>query len=111
LGISSSTYRSGLRLGTAEELSNNGGSDGNARSSRWASGIGRAELFVEEGARVVIADVADEPGRERSRDKLHPAVFHHTDVSAAADVEALVEFALQRSGPDVRFNNAGISNG
>jgi NAD(P)-dependent dehydrogenase (short-subunit alcohol dehydrogenase family) len=77
-----------------------------------ASGIGRAtaELFVEEGARVVIADVADEPGREFVRLLGKSAAFHHTDVSSPADTEALVEFAVQAlGGIDILFNNAGIS--
>jgi NAD(P)-dependent dehydrogenase (short-subunit alcohol dehydrogenase family) len=77
-----------------------------------ANGIGRAtaELFVQEGARVVIADVADEPGRELARQLGPAAVYCHADVSSAADVEALVRFAVESlGGLDILFNNAGIT--
>ena len=77
-----------------------------------ANGIGRAtaELFVQEGARVVIADVADEPGRELARQLGPAAVFRHANVSSAADVEALVQFAVESfGGLDILFNNAGIT--
>jgi NAD(P)-dependent dehydrogenase (short-subunit alcohol dehydrogenase family) len=77
-----------------------------------ASGIGRAtvELFVEEGAKVVVADVDAERG-EALADALGPAVaFKRTDVAEADDVQALVDFSVERfGGLDVMFNNAGIS--
>jgi NAD(P)-dependent dehydrogenase (short-subunit alcohol dehydrogenase family) len=67
-------------------------------------------LFVQDGARVVIADVADEPGRELARQLGPAAVFCHADVSSAADVEALVEFAVESfGGLDILFNNAGVT--
>ena len=59
-----------------------------------ASGIGRAtvELFVEEGAAVVIADVDVDAGEEVAA-KLAPAVaFKRTDVSDADHVQDLVDF-------------------
>jgi NAD(P)-dependent dehydrogenase (short-subunit alcohol dehydrogenase family) len=77
-----------------------------------ASGIGRAtaELFVEEGASVVIADIADEAGRALARQLGSPASFFHADVSSSAEVEALVEHTVRTlGGIDVLFNNAGIS--
>lgn len=77
-----------------------------------ASGIGRAtvELFVEEGAKVVIADLNEEQGQELA-ETLGPAVvFKKTDVSSADDVRALVDFAVDHFGDlHVMFNNAGIS--
>lgn len=77
-----------------------------------ASGIGRAmaALFVAEGARVLIADVADEAGARLSRELGAAARFRRTDVSSARDVAALVDHAVAEfGGLDVLVNNAGIS--
>ena len=76
-----------------------------------ASGIGRAtaELFVEEGAQVVVADVDTEQGEELSASLGGAAAFQRTDVSDADDVQALVDFTVGHfGGLDVMFNNAGI---
>ncbi|MDP9142102.1 MAG: SDR family oxidoreductase [Pseudomonadota bacterium] len=77
-----------------------------------ASGIGRAtvELFVAEGAKVVIADVNEAQGQEL-RAQLGPAaLFRKTDVSSIDDVKALVDFAVATfGGLHIMFNNAGIS--
>jgi len=76
-----------------------------------ASGIGRAtaELFVGEGAQVVIADVDHEHGEELAAKLGDDAAFQRADVSEADDVQALVDFAVGRfGGLDVMFNNAGI---
>jgi NAD(P)-dependent dehydrogenase (short-subunit alcohol dehydrogenase family) len=76
-----------------------------------ASGIGRAtvELFVEEGAKVVIADVDAARGEDVAA-KLGPAAaFKRTDVANADEVQELVDFAVARfGGLHVMFNNAGI---
>jgi NAD(P)-dependent dehydrogenase (short-subunit alcohol dehydrogenase family) len=78
-----------------------------------ASGIGRAtaELFVREGAKVVIGDV-DVPGGEALAATLGPDVgFTPTDVADADQVQALVDSAVERfGGLHVMFNNAGISS-
>ncbi len=77
-----------------------------------ASGIGRAtvELFVEQGARVVIADVNVEQGEALAAVLGDAALFRRTDVASADEVQALVDFALDRFGDlHVMFNNAGIS--
>jgi NAD(P)-dependent dehydrogenase (short-subunit alcohol dehydrogenase family) len=78
-----------------------------------ASGIGRAtvELFVAEGAQVVIADI-DSPGGEALAADLGPgAAFKLTDVSDPDQVQDVVDFAVQRfGGLHVMFNNAGISS-
>lgn len=77
-----------------------------------AGGIGRAtvELFVRQGAKVVIADLADEAG-EALADRLgDAAIYRHTDVSEPEAMQALVDTAVHRfGGLDVMFNNAGIS--
>jgi NAD(P)-dependent dehydrogenase (short-subunit alcohol dehydrogenase family) len=77
-----------------------------------ASGIGRAtaELFVEEGARVVVADVDAERGEELAGTLGPAAAFRRTDVSRAEDVQGAVDLAVARfGGLHVMFNNAGIA--
>ena len=64
------------------------------------SGIGRATVqrFVEEGARVVVADIDDEAGRA-AVDELGDAVaFHRTDVADADGVQSLVDFTVEHFG-------------
>jgi NAD(P)-dependent dehydrogenase (short-subunit alcohol dehydrogenase family) len=76
-----------------------------------ASGIGRAtvELFVAEGARVVIADVDEALGKEVAGELGEAAAFQRTDVANADDLQAVVDFAVERfGGLHVMFNNAGI---
>jgi len=78
-----------------------------------ASGIGRAtvELFVEEGARVVIADVDAEGGEKLAAALGEAAAFKRTDVGDADQIQELIDFAVARfGGLDVMFNNAGISS-
>lgn len=76
-----------------------------------AQGQGAAivRAFVAEGAKVVIADVADEPGKELAEELGGDAVFRHHDVSDEASWTALVEETNDRFGPvNVLANNAGI---
>jgi NAD(P)-dependent dehydrogenase (short-subunit alcohol dehydrogenase family) len=76
-----------------------------------ASGLGRAtvELFVAEGARVVIADVDASAGAALADDLGETAAFQATDVSDADQVQAMVDVTIGRfGGLDVLFNNAGI---
>lgn len=82
--------------------------------SGGASGIGAATCrrFVEEGARVVIADVNDDAGTGLARALGADAAFRHVDVAVLADVEAAVAFAVERfGGLDVMHNNAAWSGG
>lgn len=78
------------------------------------SGIGRAtaELFASEGARVTVADVDEETGHETVR-AIRSAggetQFAPADVSAADQVEAMVEATLSAfGGIDILLNNAGV---
>ena len=74
-----------------------------------AQGIGEAcaRRFAQDGAQVVIADVADERGRALA-DELH-ARYVHCDVGDKAQVDALVAEVMQAHGRiDVLVNNAGI---
>jgi NAD(P)-dependent dehydrogenase (short-subunit alcohol dehydrogenase family) len=79
-----------------------------------ASGIGRgtALSFGRAGARVVVADVAVPGGEETAQEIVRAggsAIFIRTDVTVAADVQALVERCVTTYGRlDCAFNNAGI---
>jgi NAD(P)-dependent dehydrogenase (short-subunit alcohol dehydrogenase family) len=76
-----------------------------------ASGIGErsARLFVEEGARVAIADVSEERGRAVAETLGKAAIFRRVEVSREADVRAAVEATLAAFGRlDCVFNNAGF---
>ena len=75
-----------------------------------ASGIGReaARRFAEEGARVCVVDLADEPGEETAAQI--DGLYVHADVTNADDVQRMYrETADHFGGIDVLFNNAGIS--
>lgn len=78
------------------------------------SGIGResALLFAREGAAVVVADINEAGGQEtvaQIQAAGGQALFVRSDVSRAADCQAMVEAAEQTfGGLHVLFNNAGI---
>ena len=77
-----------------------------------ASGIGRATavLFAQEGAQVIVADIAAEAGEETARLAGHGAQFLRTDVTDEASVQAAVRTTVERFGRlDVLHNNAGGS--
>lgn len=82
-----------------------------------ASGIGycTAKRFLSEGARVLIGDYNAESAA-KAVDSLRADGFGNhvqalcTDISQEADVQALMEKALQEFGSlDIVFNNAGIA--
>ncbi len=76
-----------------------------------AGGIGEAtgRMLVAEGARVVIADVDEERGRQVVDQIGDGAAFTPTDVSDIDQVQAAVDFAVDHfGGLDIMFNNAGI---
>ena len=73
-------------------------------------GLGTAERFLAEGARVVIADIERDAGEEVIRRLGADAAFCPTDVADPQQVTDLVAFTVERfGGLDVMFNNAGIS--
>jgi len=77
-----------------------------------ASGIGAAtvRLFVEEGARVLIADTQTERGEELANQLGDAAVFRRVDVTREDDVLGVVEEAVKRwDRLDCMYNNAGFS--
>ncbi len=76
-----------------------------------ASGIGAAtvRLFAEEGARVLIADMQEELGKQVAGELGEAGAFRRVDVTREEDVEAAVSEAVERWGQlDVIFNNAGF---
>ncbi len=76
-----------------------------------AQGQGAAIVrgFVDEGAQVVIADIADDEGEVLAKELGDAAVFAHHDVTSEADWDATVATGRERfGGLDVLVNNAGI---
>ena len=76
-----------------------------------ASGIGEGcvRSFIDEGARVVIADIQDDLGRTLAHDLGASARFVRTDVSHESDIAQAVDLAVAEFGRlDIMFNNAGI---
>jgi NAD(P)-dependent dehydrogenase (short-subunit alcohol dehydrogenase family) len=76
-----------------------------------AAGIGfaYAKRFLAEGARVVVADIADPAAAVDKLDSAGRALGVRTDVSDASSVRAMVEAALARFGRiDVLVNNAAV---
>ncbi|MFH1646566.1 MAG: SDR family oxidoreductase [Chloroflexota bacterium] len=82
-----------------------------------SSGIGRASayVFAKEGARLVVADIDDAGGEETVaaiKADGGEAIFVHTDVSKATEVENLVKATVGKFGRiDIFFNNAGTLDG
>ena len=70
-------------------------------------GAGIVRRFVEEGARVVSADVDDETGRTSIADYGDRAAFCRTDVTSESDVKQMVEHTIEVfGGVDILVNNA-----
>jgi NAD(P)-dependent dehydrogenase (short-subunit alcohol dehydrogenase family) len=78
--------------------------------SGGTTGMGRGtlELFVEEGAKVLLADIQDERGKELEAKYPDQVKFVHTDITdedqIANSYTTLVE---EFGGLDIVFNNAG----
>jgi NAD(P)-dependent dehydrogenase (short-subunit alcohol dehydrogenase family) len=80
-----------------------------------SSGIGKAiaELFADEGGKVILADIQEGKGKGAA-DLISArggiAFFHRLDVTDEASWQSIVEFALKTYGKlDVLVNNAGIN--
>ena len=76
-----------------------------------ASGIGAgtAELFVQNGAKVIVADLQEDKGREVAASLGDSARFIRCNVTEESDVAAAVDLAVSEFGKlDVMVNNAGI---
>jgi NAD(P)-dependent dehydrogenase (short-subunit alcohol dehydrogenase family) len=80
-----------------------------------STGIGRAAAlrFAREGARLVVADLRDEPGEalcheiEQAGGRAH---YLRTDVASRGDNERAIEHCVDRYGAiDILFCNAGVT--
>jgi len=80
-----------------------------------ARGIGKAAaiIFAKEGAKVVIADLDDQGALDvvnLIKADGNEAMYVRTNLTSAADVEALVAKTVERYGKlDILYNNAGIN--
>ena len=77
-----------------------------------AAGIGAAtaQQFLNEGARVVVADINPEQGEELASGLGPDCAFKHVDVASRDDLTDLVAFTVEKfGGLDIMFNNAGVS--
>ena len=81
-----------------------------------ARGMGAAEakLFSREGAKVVIADILEDEGRQTEAEINETggdAIFTKLDVSQQSDWDAAIERTVEQFGKlDVIVNNAGIAS-
>src|SRR5581483_7883479 len=75
-----------------------------------ARGQGEAEsrLFAREGAKVVVADVLDEEGKQVAEDIGDAAVYVHLDVSREEQWDGALQAAAQLGPLSVLVNNAAI---
>lgn len=76
-----------------------------------ASGLGEASArrMIEEGATVLLADVAEARGQALATELGPLATFHRCDVTSEQDIAAIIDGAVARHGRlDCMFNNAGI---
>ena len=80
-----------------------------------ASGMGAsmARRFAGEGAKVVVADLLDDEGKQVVADITRAngaAIFCHLDVSSEAEWQAVLDAALAEYGKlDILVNDAGLS--
>ena len=75
-----------------------------------ARGMGEAtvRLLVEEGARVLIADLLDEPGQALAEELGDNTAYTHMDVSRKEDWDNAIKAAEQLGPLSVLVNNAAI---
>ena len=75
-----------------------------------ASGIGSAtaELFVQEGAKVIIADMQVDRGKKLASNLGPNAIFSQAEVRNEDQIKGAIELAISKWGRlDCMFNNAG----
>jgi NAD(P)-dependent dehydrogenase (short-subunit alcohol dehydrogenase family) len=73
-------------------------------------GLGTTELFVAEGAHVVVADLQDVKGKMLEQRFPDAVRYAHCDVTSEADIVAATALAERAfGGLDALFNNAGIA--
>jgi len=73
------------------------------------TGAETARLFVEEGARVCVADVLDERGEGHASELGASCMFQHLDVRREDEWAAALDAVHDRFGPvDILVNNAAV---
>ena len=75
-----------------------------------SSGIGRSsvELFLREGAKVVMGDIDEAEGTAMMSAMGDGFLFKKCDVTQESDIKALMDYAAEQTGGiDIVFNNAG----
>jgi 3-oxoacyl-[acyl-carrier protein] reductase len=78
-----------------------------------ASGFGKgiAEVFLNQGAKVIIADVNDDLGEKVATEFGPNAAYVHCDVTKGDDVQACVDAACDTfGGLNILVNNAGVTH-
>jgi NAD(P)-dependent dehydrogenase (short-subunit alcohol dehydrogenase family) len=80
----------------------------------YGMGAEEAQLFAREGAKVVIADIVEEAGKQLEAELKQSggeALFIRVDVTNEADWQGAVDAAVARFGKlDILVNNAGLSS-
>ena len=82
-----------------------------ARITGGASGIGKAAAtkFINNGAKVIIADIQQQLGQETAKELGPNATFVTCDVTKESDISDAVDFAVSGYKQlDIMYNNAGI---
>jgi NAD(P)-dependent dehydrogenase (short-subunit alcohol dehydrogenase family) len=76
-----------------------------------AKGIGEAtvRLFVQHGAKVIIADIEDKIGNSLAASLSPSATYVHCNVAVEEDIQTLISSTVAKYGRlDILFNNAGV---
>ena len=71
-------------------------------------GEATVRLLVEEGARVLIGDLLDEPGQALADELGNSAAYTHMDVSSKRDWDTAIELAARLGPLSILVNNAAI---
>ncbi|XP_031250903.1 secoisolariciresinol dehydrogenase isoform X1 [Pistacia vera] len=77
-----------------------------------ARGIGKATAakFIDNGAKVVVADIDQHIGEETAKELGANAAFIACDVTNESDISNVVDFTISRHGKlDIMYNNAGVA--
>ena len=71
-------------------------------------GLGTVELFLAQGAKVVVGDLRDEKGQTLQASYPDRLAYVHCDVTQEADIAKTIQTAQDAfGGLDILFNNAG----
>ncbi len=74
-------------------------------------GAGIAQKFLDEGARVMIADINKDAAKQMAATLGGAAVAQHVDVADAISVQTMADAAIAQFGQvDILVNNAGVTH-